>query len=243
MESLPSAEKFILPHGGLMSDDPEYRALDETEELKLPFPTIAIEYWSSWSHSKFPFQNVLLAQESTDQILCCTATRCMEPIGGTTAWYPPRMMKMPRVGYLNRAVPKERHLNKSRVPIIATAEDDGTVIDWRNLNILLCFINILRCSNVHSEVMPPKVDRRPPCKRRKDPLPFDTYHILTVDVPGKPGVTGAGLGGSHRSPREHLRRGHIRRLDSGARIWVNACVVAAGKGAGVVRKDYALQPA
>ena len=49
--------------------------------------------------------------------------------------------------------------------------------------------------------------------------------------------------GHHRSPREHLRRGHIRRLADGRRIWVNAAIVGAGKGVGVVSKDYALRHA
>jgi hypothetical protein len=35
---------------------------------------------------------------------------------------------------------------------------------------------------------------------------------------------------THRSPREHLRRGHIRIYQSGRRIWVNSTLVNAGVG-------------
>lgn len=48
-----------------------------------------------------------------------------------------------------------------------------------------------------------------------------------------------GNGSSHQSPRVHLRRGHIRRLNSGKMTWVQACVVG-DKCRGVVMKDYQL---
>jgi len=39
-----ASQKFLLPEGGRLYDDPEYRALDETQPLRLPFPFIALEY-------------------------------------------------------------------------------------------------------------------------------------------------------------------------------------------------------
>jgi hypothetical protein len=96
---------------------------------------------------------------------------------------------------------------------------------------LLGFLNIMQCSNIKHELSSPKKANVP-----KMAFGFDSYRILTIDGPS--GV-GKGLeGGSHRSPREHLRRGHIRRLGDGRKVWVNAAVVGAGKGAGVVHKDY-----
>jgi hypothetical protein len=38
------SQKFILPDGGRLYDDPEYKALDDNEPLSLPFPIIAIEF-------------------------------------------------------------------------------------------------------------------------------------------------------------------------------------------------------
>ena len=37
-------------------------------------------------------------------------------------------------------------------------------------------------------------------------------------------------------PREHLRRGHVRRLPDGRKTWVQACVVGS-RALGVVRKS------
>jgi len=45
---------------------------------------------------------------------------------------------------------------------------------------------------------------------------------------------GMGGKGTHASPRQHLRRGHIRRLRSGKAIWVRECVVNADKDEKVV---------
>lgn len=46
--------------------------------------------------------------------------------------------------------------------------------------------------------------------------------------------------GERNGPREHLRRGHIRRLPDGRKIWVQACVVGS-RALGVVRKTYAVE--
>ena len=115
---------------------------------------------------------------------------------------------------------------------------DGNEFRHRELLVPLHFLNALSCANVHVERDLPKKAG----KKINSALPFDTYHVLTIDVPGHAGAVGSPTGG-HRSPREHLRRGHIRRLEGGRRIWVNATVVAAGRGAGVVTKDYALRAA
>ena len=70
-------------------------------------------------------------------------------------------------------------------------------------------------------------------KHGKLPIIYETK-ILTI----KPSVrsSSAEKGGSHTSPRQHLRRGHIRRLDSG-NIWVNSCVVGSAEK-GRIDKSY-----
>ncbi len=49
----------------------------------------------------------------------------------------------------------------------------------------------------------------------------------------------ADLGGSHASPRWHLRRGHWRQMADGRRIFVRQCEVGDPERGGVV-KDYAV---
>ena len=76
-------------------------------------------------------------------------------------------------------------------------------------------------------------DARRACgEGRRGALPFDEYRILTVRSPGgddeQPAARAAVA--LHRSPREHLRRGHIRIYESGKRVWINPTLVNAGVG-------------
>lgn len=93
----------------------------------------------------------------------------------------------------------------------------------------------LACRNVRKEVVaaPDKLNKK---RERSGKTPFFDYHILTVDVPGRTGG-GAGIGTptGRSSPRGHLRRGHIRRLDTGP-IWINSTVVNPGHD--FLGKDY-----
>jgi hypothetical protein len=93
---------------------------------------------------------------------------------------------------------------------------------------------ILGCANVRT------VEHAPPAalnkKREKSgKFPILTHKTLVV-VTDAPRYAKADQGGAHGSPRVHLRRGHIRRLDDVRRVWVQPCVV--GSKHGVVTKDY-----
>jgi hypothetical protein len=98
------------------------------------------------------------------------------------------------------------------------------------------FFYVLGCSNVATVDVPAPA---PLNKKRakKGAAPIQTYKTLHLVVPSVNGAR-ANLGGTHNSPRVHLRRGHVRQLQDGRRIWVQACVVGAKHG--VVHKDYAI---
>tara|TARA_R110000868_G_scaffold64121_2_gene192901 strand:- start:928 stop:1797 length:870 start_codon:yes stop_codon:yes gene_type:complete len=242
-----ASTKFLLPAGGRLFDDQQFRALDESVPLRLPYPYIALEYQSNgrqrgpdepiWGREGPTYEDdsfvsapkrVVFARERDDWIVITVAF-------WTTfdaLWRVLPECVIPRTGYLDRT-----REDRGRVPIkFGQADKRVPLSDYMDeLGALLCFLNVLQCSNVHVERSEPKNTG----KKIKAALPFDTYHVLTIDLPSKAG-DGAATGG-HRSPREHLRRGHIRRLADGRRIWVNAAVVAAGRGGGVVTKDYAVR--
>lgn len=228
-----ASQKFLLPEGGRLYDDPEYRALDESEPLRLPYPFIALEYTRrchAANEEGFKSTKAILFAREMDDAIVLMPVMWVDHMG---TWGPAPEAAIPRIGYLDRATVFGGYTAikiqraDDRIPLSDYADEAGA---------LLCFLNVLQCKNVHLDRSDPKKSG----KNIKAALPFDTYHVLTIDVPGKAG-DGASTGG-HRTPREHLRRGHIRRLADGRRVWVNATVVSAGHG-GVVTKDYAVRRA
>lgn len=98
----------------------------------------------------------------------------------------------------------------------------------------------LSCKNVtHDPIerIDPAVNAR---RVRAGKLPLFETHQLVIDA-GKPVTDSAQGGGTHASPRQHLRRGHIRRLSSG-NVWVNSCVVGSAEN-GVIKKNYVVRGA
>lgn len=104
-----------------------------------------------------------------------------------------------------------------------------------NVWLALELFEALSCSNVSHEPIE-TIDPRKNAKRIKaGKLPIYETRILTIQA-GKASSSSKIYGGTHASPRQHLRRGHIRRLED-KKIWVNACVVGKPEN-GVIDKNY-----
>tara|TARA_R110000868_G_scaffold263956_1_gene522521 strand:+ start:657 stop:1496 length:840 start_codon:yes stop_codon:yes gene_type:complete len=231
------AQKFLLPDRGYFLDDENFRALDETQPLRLPFRNIALEFSYpkvASSGKDVSSKRIVFANDGDhDDYILIRSVTYADHLGMWACWM---ACGIPRVNYLDRTpspvgVPGIflRQMERSQQ---ALSELEDVEYEAR---VLLGMINALTCSNVKLERSSEGRTRRAMCK--KGALPFDDYHVLTIESPS--GKTGEGIGknGDHRSPREHLRRGHIRRYESGAKIWVNATVVNPGIG-GKVTKDY-----
>jgi hypothetical protein len=96
------------------------------------------------------------------------------------------------------------------------------------------FLEALSCRNVEQSIYQqasPKNEQR--LKSHK--LPIYETKFLTIKQTVKE-YSKNGIVTYHASPRQHLRRGHIRRLESG-NIWVNSCVVG-DSSKGVIEKQY-----
>ena len=74
-------------------------------------------------------------------------------------------------------------------------------------------------------------------RRARGKMPLFSYKTLTI---GKPKRKSRHLGGTHASPRSHLRRGHYRTSSKGVRYWVQPCMVK-GETDGFVHKDYIVE--
>lgn len=92
----------------------------------------------------------------------------------------------------------------------------------------------LKCKNVSSVEIKPSIEANQ-LRRARGKQPFYSYHML--EIGGQATQQTPAAGGTHSSPRIHLRRGHIRQHPTAGSVWVNACVVG-NKELGMVAKDY-----
>lgn len=231
-----ASQKFMLPNTGVILDDEDYRALDHSEPIHLPFPIIALEYpyvtpkEHLWPGRVMSSKRILFCRERDDSI-------ALSPVWWNDSdgvWGPAPEIAIPRKDYLDSNPPTA---NSRRTGVLVQQSDPRISRDDYSDEVVafMSFLNVLKCRNIQTEKVIPKRST----KTSKGALPFDTYHVLTVDTSMRDAAVAA-AGGTHRSPREHLRRGHIRRYAKGLRLWINATAVNVGRG-GVVSKDYALR--
>jgi hypothetical protein len=97
-------------------------------------------------------------------------------------------------------------------------------------------LEALAVSNVTSEPLA-KVDPKKNARRVKaGKSPIWETRVLVINPHRAQGQAGASQG-VRTGPREHLRRGHIRRLEDGRRIWVQSCLVGSAER-GRIDKSY-----
>lgn len=99
------------------------------------------------------------------------------------------------------------------------------------------FIEALSCKNVSQTIFQKTPNQNVANSRAKSgKLPIYETKILTINTDYQSSGKQRSSTGTHSSPRQHLRRGHIRRLESG-NIWVNSCVVG-DPNKGKISKTY-----
>lgn len=123
----------------------------------------------------------------------------------------------------------ETFLPAKEVPI-----DDCTPV-----RMVLKFLSALNCTNVRrvEHIPPPKLQK---ARTKRGKVPLFSYWTLELDL-GVSSTQSAPLGGTHASPRVHLRRGHPRQYAPGQWTWVQPHAVG-NKSLGMVHKDYAVNP-
>lgn len=115
------------------------------------------------------------------------------------------------------------------------------ILDSRDeVQTLIQACSVLNCANVTTaEISAPTALNKK--RQAKGKQPFFSYKVLQLsDERRAAGKDDAG--GSHASPRMHLRRGHLRRLESKV-VWVRPAMVNASASTGAVLKDYAVRRA
>lgn len=255
LEQMKQAVHFSLPDGGLIFDDNLRCIIGRT--IKLPYPIITIEWHNSLAEKSHNFifdKHVVLAidRETDIEIWSCFHIKDGKWLPAfygieldVNAWMygPPennyKFYEKHPSGFMLanlpcRDVPHHGLLDIAERTGMSAYEIRGKGVFVLNL------IEALSCSNVRHEPLEP-VDQRKNARRIKaGKLPIYETRILTIET-GKQTKAGICLGGSHSSPRQHLRRGHIRRLPD-KNVWVNPCVVGRAEN-GVIDKQYHVKAA
>lgn len=104
------------------------------------------------------------------------------------------------------------------------------------LGVAYC-IEVFSCTNViQVEHKPPKIINE--ARKRKNKVPF--FSFRTIHVTGEREEGERKTKGGHASPRLHFRRGHIRKLANGSKVWVRHCLVG-DKSKGFAAHDYSVR--
>jgi len=176
---------------------------------------------------------ILLKDEGSINGLCF-----MRATGGVWLW--PQVVMRLRVDD-NQQVSSVEFMDTKTNKVYGKEDDFKNIGNIKApMHIMLSVVKateVLACSNVEFIDHPaPKFINRKRIKKGKLPLvSYKTLHIV-ID---KANRVSNPSGGTHASPRLHLRRGHIRRLPSGNRIWIQSCLVG-DESQGVIKKDYAV---
>lgn len=113
-------------------------------------------------------------------------------------------------------------------------DQENDVFFKQRLEPVVYALRMMACSNIETIDNIPSRLKQSRVKKGKSPL----FEYKTLHVTGAPKTKNKyGNGGSHASPRVHLRRGHIRKLSETKSVWVQPCVVG-DKSKGVIHKDY-----
>jgi len=99
-------------------------------------------------------------------------------------------------------------------------------------------LEALTCRNVYTQSLDPVDESKNRKRIAKGKMPLYETKILVVDSTPKE-IDTEWKGGTHASPRQHLRRGHIRRYSWG-NIWINNTLVGKATN-GIVEKSYVVK--
>lgn len=239
------ARSFILPTNGEMIDGGTQCRLT-LGDCKLPFEHCILEYsidekfYKNAEAGKFvPSATVLRAKQLDDGRI--VATVIWQHSSGY--WYPYPY------GFCIDAnteieVLADRSVLTKKVMVLAAGSDFVESIPMEQVVLDLCdemralahFVLLSNCNNVKPERVfgpSPALEKR---SRERGKLPPDEYYILDCFL-GEHEDRTPSKSGTHISPRLHVRRGHVRRLQTGTLTWVRQCTVG-NASLGRIEKDY-----
>ncbi len=248
---------FAAPDGGKIMDD-NLKGLVGLP-ARLPFPTITLEYFDPSDKTA----NLVIAKELSHEaadvymhpdmnkyesyILVFNATKYLEKwyLNPLCLFLPSQWDIMKNEGFDDTPISGSEAFvafttvlldwfyDKANEKYIESMEADLSY----SVKVLMEVLEALSCSNVSTEIINEHECKKNAKRVLQGKLPIYETRILSVNTSKKKGVSSGFMTG-RTSPREHLRRGHIRRLES-KNVWVQSCVVG-NVGKGKIEKTYEL---
>ena len=229
--------KFVMPDGGLLFDEGIkcVDILDEPIKWNLPFENILIEYYMPQKNGNY---HDIATEISTRRIVLAKDTG--SHIAMSCAWSVDRLNLWDFGAWLaieknNPSIGWYKVLSEHNDFLAARKSEEELVYDIASEGqCLMHMLSALTCKNI--EITAPKRDNK---KTNKGSLPFDEYRRFVVTSSRNGMALCDGQQDDRRGPREHLRRGHIRRIESG-NIWINSTIVNPG-ASGKIEKQYVMR--
>lgn len=252
---LRDAIKFRLPDHGVLMEG--FRSRKQTiggslekyvGHVRLPYPVVALEYQNPLDEQEGLYDDPATASEHIGQQYTATVIVLTEQEDDSGRWYivgcplflcqigPLKKWALSNYGFAvsmddHKAGPfpmTQQGVRLLKDPSVGRHDTHG------EMSAACEFLCAMACSNAKPVDGPHPGEKLNKKREKRGKTPFFTYKELTIMAGGSD--AGHSLGGSHASPRVHLRRGHIRRLPDKT-VWVNAAVVG-NKSRGMVDKDY-----
>ena len=203
----------------------------------------SISDMSSSCSPEIPYPVCLLETHGSDQVQWYLGVKVLEGV-----WW--RMFVKLSDGKIYFGDTMVLILPDSEAEVYLVPKDKGVPVERldpsnahpANIEMFNCICRIQRAVEVFSCCNVTTIEHQPPkfinAKRiSKGKVPFFSYR--TLHITGDTADKSEPSGGTHASPRLHLRRGHIRKLADGRRLWVRSTLVG-DKSKGFVSKEYAV---
>ncbi len=247
---MESAHKFALPdYGEIMGAGLSESMIEAGAGARLPFPAVAIEYAAPPKDRTFAAEagrslmrkRIVLGDEC--ELDGRTGAAFYFFAGAGEKWTPSKAALF--LDYTKGSIFPAFFGNSGaalREELLAEGHVGEGLTEFvikenrHEFTSIFQLLAALSCSNVSTEIIRPNREAR---AARPASTLFD-YHVLMIHANAERHDS-APAGGSHASPRTHLRRGHIRHHPTAGRIWINSTVVNPS-AVGTVNKDYRVVP-
>ena len=256
--TIQNSVHFAMPDEGIIFDDDLKGLTGHVEKFRLPFPKITLEYFT-WEKDRAadslpcPKRLIVAEEDKLDGkdvikvvAVCYYAShRMWSPLslGFVIEWDGNATVVRDEKGLAfgmngTWGIVNKTHFDGVMQRFGEQAGNESLMMDfWPEMRVFLEFMEAMTCTNIKPQLMEPVNIFKQRRRAADGKLPLYETYVLTI--PGEPSAKREHKQGSHASPRQHLRRGHIRRLPAG-NIWVNSCVVGSASK-GVIEKSYAVQ--